>query len=1098
MRILHTFALCAAAVAAMGVASAAGVKDGYASPTVVVPYAVVKPVIDGKIDDDEWRGAVSFNALQTTTHQVSARQTRFWMMWDEDNIYVAMRSPMRKGERPIQSYREIGKDMRNVVFDDSFEIWLDLGTNSPDGQPVFFQYVSNFAGAKADVMHEPAVGNQRWGWTSGWEPKNRLTADNQWEMEVAIPRKSLYKNTPFVDGFKMAGLLARNHKRPWEQNSFEGTGIFNVRDTYTKYVLSKKESAVHLLGVSDSTDRTFGLNLEVFGVRDETLKWSFTSDGGVNKEGTLVVKAGQLASVPAMPNLDKAGPGSFRVQVSSADGKTSLLDWCANREFGDLSGITQKMEDRGDQVGLSLSFNPVSNYIRVSGDFINYGDRGKIARSSIAVKDPSGKVISEKSVSIDNLSYVRDVINLGDIPNSDYTATMTCYDSAGKEVLSRESKFSKKDPSKAFPWWNTTAGNIEKVIDPWTPVTHDSNGEFGVWGRKMKVGNAGLPAQVTTQGIPLLARQSELIMETADGKIVRARPGKLGNSIGGKPNRAFEIVHSDLDDIWVGSTVTVEFDGMYKVDMHLTPKKPVKVKSLKVVVPLTNEMADYIHATGEGIRSGFYYGFLDKKKTGRIWDCRTVDSQPMLIGSFIPYLWVGNSKGGICWFADSDEGWVPNDSVPAIEIRRDGKQSTDLVLNLISSDFTIDSPRKITFAFQASPVKPMEAKWRMDSWWCGDTFGNLACHPDPANTIWSAIPFTLNTEKCRRMVDALHKSTAPTLGVDKYHANAVPYFIHISLPQDLVPEVGYFGDEWTTSVSQGLYYGKTLTDYMIYNLSKWCKETGIDGLYTDNMSPLACDNIDAGCGYRLPDGRVQPTYQMFDTRKYFLRMRAAFLENGKNPPKIVTHMTNNMILPWVGPADVAYDGEERVIYPEMGKDFMDLWPLDRIRADYSGQWGVTVNFMHEYQGPWTPEALKKAMRAYTGEVILHDALPSGNANSGNQELWIGRDRFGIEAADVSFIGYWEADSGLATTSKDVKLAGWLRPGKILIGVVNFGEKCDAKVTVNAAKLGLPAAANWHVWDAETRQDLSADKSGKIVVPVERHDYRQIIIEQSKR
>lgn len=58
MRILHTFALCTAAVAVIGAASKAGVKDGYASPTVVVPYAVVKPVIDGKIDDNEWRGAV--------------------------------------------------------------------------------------------------------------------------------------------------------------------------------------------------------------------------------------------------------------------------------------------------------------------------------------------------------------------------------------------------------------------------------------------------------------------------------------------------------------------------------------------------------------------------------------------------------------------------------------------------------------------------------------------------------------------------------------------------------------------------------------------------------------------------------------------------------------------------------------------------------------------------------------------------------------------------------------------------------------------------------------------------------------------------------
>ena len=51
---------------------------------------------------------------------------------------------------------------------------------------------------------------------------------------------------------------------------------------------------------------------------------------------------------------------------------------------------------------------------------------------------------------------------------------------------------------------------------------------------------------------------------------------------------------------------------------------------------------------------------------------------------------------------------------------------------------------------------------------------------------------------------------------------------------------------------------------------------GIDGYYIDNMAPLACDNLEHGCGYRLPDGRVQPSFPMFATREYFLRSRAAF------------------------------------------------------------------------------------------------------------------------------------------------------------------------------------------------------------------------------
>jgi hypothetical protein len=296
----------------------------------------------------------------------------------------------------------------------------------------------------------------------------------------------------------------------------------------------------------------------------------------------------------------------------------------------------------------------------------------------------------------------------------------------------------------------------------------------------------------------------------------------------------------------------------------------------------------------------------------------------------------------------------------------------------------------------------------------------------------------------------------------------------------------------------------------VHNYAEWCKATGIDGYYVDNMRPVVCDNIDAGRGYRLPDGRVQPTYQMFSTRRYFLRMRAAFAEQGKHN-KIVLHMTNNMIIPWVGAADIAYDGEHHVIYPEMGKDFMDFWDLERLRVDFSGQWGTAVNFMHEYQGRWEKDRLVKAMRAYTGAVILHDALPSGNANGMNQPVWIGRDRFGIEAGDVEFIGYWEKDRGAESRTKDVYPAVWRRPGKVLVAVVNWGEKTDAAVVLDAAKLGLKDPAKWRVtdaeagtavksgragvvWSADAHGPVRHDGQGKLTVPVERHDYRQIIVE----
>lgn len=1076
------------------------VLDGYKVPTITIPYAYTKPTIDGVINDKEWQGAASINALQTTDKNLSPRQTRFWVMWDENNLYVAMRSPLRPGERPIEALRQKDHDV-NAVFDDAYEIWLDVGSHNDDG-PVFFQYLSNFAGARWDVMQEPAVGNSRPSWTAGWQPKSTITPDGgAWEMEVAIPRTSVLKDTPFADGFEFAGLMTRDYKRPWDQVSVGGSGSFSVVETFTHYVLAKNAPAIHLLSVGDPQNQTFGMSLGAYDKDDATLHWSYDSDAGTHKSGDLDVPAGQMARISGMLGLDTPGSGGYRIKVT--DGDKTLLDWASKRTWGDLTSLNlpSNQADTGDQVSLSLQYNPVHDYVRVTGDFIGFDARNQIAHAHVTVRDSAGKLIAEKDVHLDSLAYVNDVIHMHDLPVGDYVTTLTASDASGKQLFSpMTKKFTKKDPT-TFPWWNTTAGNIERVLQPWTPVRY-SDDTFAVWGRTMHVGSAGLPDKIVAAGHDLLAGSSQLVAVLADGKTVSAGPATI-KTISTADHRMVIQAVSMLGDITVTSTVTVEFDGMYKVDMTLDPAKATEVKSLKLIVPYKNEVANYINACGEGIRYGFDFRYLPTTKTGSIWDCLTVDGQPMKVGSFIPFLWIGNPQGGLSWFADSDEGWVPNNSVPAIEVRRDSAASTDLVLNLISSDFTISDPRKITFAFQATPIRPMAHGWRMNSWTTSDSFKDWANlesdgHAGNEGLIFDSIPFPLNPAKSKQMVDERHQEQDFNFGVGmKYPANAVPYLEHIHMGGSFVPESDYFGDEWKTNVTNGQAYGKTLQDFYVYNINKWIDQAGIDGIYLDNITPVADDNIEAGRGYRLPDGQIQPTYLMFDTRKYFLRLRAIFQDHGKSG-MFVLHVTNHMITPWIGAADVALDGEHHVIYPEMGKDFMDFWSLERMHVDYPEQFGIPVNFLKEYQGNWPPDKLKTVMRAYSGEVILNDTLASNNSDGLTQDLWQARDRFGIEADDVQFHAYFDPNRGFDSNTKDIYLSGWTRPGsgsggKLLLAVVNMGEATTAHVTIDAAKLGLPSPGHWSVTNAETQDSLPTNGRAEITVDVPRHDYRLIQI-----
>lgn len=1116
-----------------GAASPAGertksVRDDYKVPQFTIPYAWTKPVLDGVVNAAEWQGAMSVNALQTVGRQISARQTQFWACWDEENLYLAMRSPLRSGERLIQAKRDQSREL-NVVFDDSLEFWLDAGTTDPNtGLVAFFQYLTNFAGNVWDVVQQPSVGNSSASWTANWPVKHRLNKElNAWEMELTVPRKSVYLEKPFAEGTVLRCLLARNYKRPWEQCNVEGTSSFSVSDTYSHWVLSKTAPAVHLLSVADAKAKTFGLCLAASAATAQKLKWSYAADEGQQKSGELAVEKDKLSGVVADLALDPPGKGAFRIRVTSVDGRVTYLDYCALKAFGDLKVLEQPMQDAGDVIGLELRLNPDRNYVRIYGDFINYDARADIAACRVRVRDAAGTVLGEADYTIDDSAAVRGVLRLPELVPGEYRGTLACLDKDGKVLAERDAKLEKKDPAKAFSWWKTPHGSIERVMAPWTPVTY-SKGTFSVWGREMRIGPAGLPAQITSQGLPLLAGPANLVAVLADGRQVGAGKPEL-KTLSTADHRAVVQATSRLEDMVIETRVTVEFDGMYKVEMQLNPGKPLAIRSLRVVTPLLPAAADYLHAAGEGIRTGFFYGPLPKDKRGRIWDGRVVDSQPMRVGSFFPYLWVGSTKGGLSWFADGDNGWEPANHTPAIEFRRDSGKSTDLVLNLYSEPLTVSLPRQplilsvprtIVFAFQASPVKPLHTGWRMDSWWTGDTFRDFSCSGD---IIWTARPFTLDKEKCRQMVAAQHKGGSYSLGLpaEKYPSTAVPYFIHEGLP-GFLPEMAYFAEEWLTTVSQSgssgggcLAYGTSVNDYMIHNLYLWAKECGIDGYYIDNMRPIACGNMEAGRGWRLPDGRVQPTYQMFGTRDYFLRMRAAFLEaNGRS--KIVLHMTNNMILPWVGPADIGYDGEHHVIYPEMEKDFMDFWGLDRLRSDYGGALGVAVNFMHEYQGPWGKLELAKAMRAYTGLVALQDALPSGNANGLNQTFWQARDHYGITDPAVRFIGYWDTDAGVTCVTKDVHVAAWVRPGKALLLVVNKGAKTLATVTLDPKKLGLPKLSACTVTDAELprggkggdpkseqwqlvqgQYPVNGCGDNRLHVPVERHDYRQVMIEVTK-
>jgi hypothetical protein len=89
------------------------------TPRFAVPRMPNPPKLDGRIDADEWRSALAVSGVGGCTDSVLvARPTTYFLAWDEQNLYMAIRVWVKPGYKPRGGGRQNGAA---GVFDDSGE-----------------------------------------------------------------------------------------------------------------------------------------------------------------------------------------------------------------------------------------------------------------------------------------------------------------------------------------------------------------------------------------------------------------------------------------------------------------------------------------------------------------------------------------------------------------------------------------------------------------------------------------------------------------------------------------------------------------------------------------------------------------------------------------------------------------------------------------------------------------------------------------------------------------------------------------------------------------------------------------------------------------
>ncbi len=658
---------------------------------------------------------------------------------------------------------------------------------------------------------------------------------------------------------------------------------------------------------------------------------------------------------------------------------------------------------------------------------------GQIGRASVKVGlykgDEHVLVAKADSVKARSVSVTFPVDKLE--PGTEYRIRGTLSDADGKELGYHELTVGYPDVSR---WINNTLGTEMVVPSPWTPVRMAGDRTIACWGRDYRFApGTGLPEQIVTRGEAILAGPAELTASTPEGPVAWTDPsGGIEQQDGTAATYRGRAVARDLK---LETRSTVEYDGMTRIDITLTPARPLTLETLAVVIPVAREHARYLGVTDcESQRKG-YYGALPAKgyRSG-----------------FQPFLWLGDEDRGVLWFCESARGWRPADPGAALEVF-DADGAVRLRINLIGRTTRLDAPLTFSLGLQASPVRPLPPNWRaFESRW---VFGPTTMEH------FAYIPESL-------------KAWTNLLAKAKAQGKLVSAYTFLNNVSTRLPEYNFFFDEWKRerNAPKSKYYAdvvapnvKTWQDFIVWSFNKGLEDFDIDGLYYDLGWPSPTTSPDHG-GYVGEDGQPGKFWPIFALREIAKRAYVAFRAS-KTQTVFVGHCSGNAItLPILSFCDIALDGEQFAHHLQTG--YMDQVPLDKMRAEFTCRpFGLMPLFLPSLSKSGNQDYTEKT-EAPTAEMAalwyLHDCMIW-------QSFCHGRTLQGFRdaklafvddpAAEVEFLPYWSNGELFSTDAEAVKVSAYRKSGACLLLVVNLNaEPVAAVVSVNLQPLALGAGA----------------------------------------
>ncbi|MBF0245526.1 MAG: hypothetical protein HQL31_09695 [Planctomycetes bacterium] len=255
----------------------------------------------------------------------------------------------------------------------------------------------------------------------------------------------------------------------------------------------------------------------------------------------------------------------------------------------------------------------------------------------------------------------------------------------------------------------------------------------------------------------------------------------------------------------------------------------------------------------------------------------------------------------------------------------------------------------------------------------------------------------------------------------------------------------------------GLRYRPEAINCYLWNHNEWLRHKIITGIYIDDMwisTSTGWPNI--GPAYLMEDGKVQPGFEFFDFREFLKRLRWIYHDNDMQP-SIWVHQTQTPYAPHMSFVDFMLDGEDRFQNWASKADFMDCWPVDRMRYSSPAKLGIIQVWMNKIGNDKPkPKGMEhwfyRQLRSYYGALLLHDI---DNCSFDINNLRKLRECLLSAGPEVSFRGYWEPEKALQFKEPGIYTSLFVTSGRTIAFIVNYTrETAVFEAQVNPAAFGI--------------------------------------------